>query len=145
MLRSSFVFVSSSILSFTIVWSFDLLDFWVWLIVAGGRFGVLETGRGSVFSEGARAAAVAIMDSLRSRRIVAGAVGAVLRASDTQSSRCALVPDTDHQAALGYAATLEPRLMSIYAVVVHPGGAYSTHACKINMLCAGFSGPPRRR
>ena len=89
MLRSSFVFVSSSILSFTIVWSFDLLDFWVWLIVAGGRFGVLETGRGSVFSEGARAAAVAIMDSLRSRRIVAGAVGAVLRASDTQALRYA--------------------------------------------------------
>ena len=64
MFKSSFVFVSSSILSFTIVWSLDLFDFWVWLIVAGGR-AILETGRGSVDRVGARAAASAMQLSLR--------------------------------------------------------------------------------
>merc|ERR1719409_83557 len=67
--KSSLVFVSSSILSLTIVWSFDLLDFWVWLIVAGGRV-TRETGRGSADRVGARAAASAMQLSLRRRRMV---------------------------------------------------------------------------
>ena len=71
MFKSSFVFVSSSILSLTIVCNLDLLDFWVWLIVDGGRFGVRETGRGSAERVGARAAASAMQLSLRRRRMVA--------------------------------------------------------------------------
>ena len=65
MFRSSFVFVSSSTLSFTMVCNLDLFDFWVWDIMDGGR-AVLDTGRGSAERVGARAAAVAMMQpSLR--------------------------------------------------------------------------------
>ena len=70
MFKSSFVFVSSSTLSFTMVCHLDLLDFWVWDIMDGGRFGVLETGRGSAERVGAKAAASAMQLSLRRRRIV---------------------------------------------------------------------------
>ena len=57
--------MNSSTLSLTIVWSLLLLDFWVWDMVAGGRLGVLETGRGSAERVGARAAASAMQLSLR--------------------------------------------------------------------------------
>merc|ERR1719333_1594437 len=70
MFKSSLVFVSSSILSLTIVWSLDLLDFWVWLIVAGGRLCDRAIGLGSAERVGARAAASAMQLSLRRRRMV---------------------------------------------------------------------------
>ena len=59
MFRSSFVFVSSSTLSFTIVCNLDLLDFWVWDIMEGGR-AARETGRGSFDMLGVSAAAAAM-------------------------------------------------------------------------------------
>ena len=106
----------------------------------GGRFGDRAIGLGSAERVGANAAAVAITDSLRSRRIVCwccwgcAACKRYASASDMRVSACHRSAGCSGM----YAVTIEPRLLWIYAVVEQPGGAYSTHAAKSTQAKCGF-------